>query len=52
MAAVGEAATIAGLLGLAGLAVQATTKLYTYLNDYRRINPRIADVVQELQRLT
>jgi hypothetical protein len=51
MAAVGEAATIAGLLGLAGLAVQAAAKLYTYLVDYRSIHPRVADVIQELERL-
>jgi hypothetical protein len=51
MAGIGEAATIAGLLSLAGQAVQAATVLYTYLKAYKDIHPRISDAAQELEHL-
>lgn len=51
MAGIGEAATIAGLLNLAGQAVQVATGLYTYLKAYKDIHPRISDAAQELEQL-
>lgn len=51
MAGIGEAATIAGLLSLAGQAVQAATVLYTYLKAYKNVHPRIADAAAELEHL-
>src|SRR6186713_2384188 len=53
MSGLGEAASIAGLISLAGQAVQATSALYTFIQTYKHTKPKllgIADEIAQLQR--
>jgi chromosome segregation ATPase len=47
----GEAASIAGLISLAGQTIQATSKLYTFCQTYKNINARLEQTRIEIQGL-
>lgn len=45
------AASIAGLVGLAGLFVQSASTLYTYCHNVPRVGTEVEAVIREIQRL-
>jgi septation ring formation regulator EzrA len=51
MAGLGEAASIAGLISLAGQTIQATSKLYTFFQTYKTIHTQFERTGQELESL-
>lgn len=46
------ASSIAGLIGLAGLAVQSATTLYTFYHKLPRVAGELLSVISEIQRLS
>jgi hypothetical protein len=51
MAGVGEAASIAGLVSLAGQTVQAASTLYAFFKAYKSVHPKIQEVASALEGL-
>lgn len=51
MAGIGEAATIAGLISLAGQTVHAASTLYAFFKAYRSVYPRVQEIVSALDGL-
>lgn len=50
-AGIGEAASIAGLFGLAGQTVQAASTLYRFVQAYKNVSIEIASTTEEIVRL-
>lgn len=51
MAVVGEVASVAGLVSLAGQAVVAASSLYSFIKAYKNVHPQIQEVALTLQAL-
>ena len=51
MAVVGEVASVAGLVSLAGQAVLAASSLYSFIKAYKNVHPQIQEVASTLQAL-
>jgi hypothetical protein len=44
MSVIGEVASIAGIIGLAGQTLQAASSVYSFLKVYQRVHPRILEI--------
>lgn len=51
MSGLGAAANIAGLAGLAGQTIQSLANLYSFIQSYQNVHPKVMQVVEELQHL-
>ena len=51
MAGLGEAASLAGLISLAGQAIQGVSKIYAFIKAYQTIAPKAQVVAKELELL-
>jgi hypothetical protein len=51
MSVIGEAASIAGIIGLAGQAIQAASAVYNLLEAYRRVSSRVLEIQEEIASL-
>jgi hypothetical protein len=48
---IGEVASIAGIIGLAGQTLQAACSVYNLLKAYKRVHPRVLEIQAEIARL-
>jgi hypothetical protein len=51
MSVIGEVASIAGIVGLAGQTLQAASSVYSLLKAYKRVHPRFLEIQEEISRL-
>lgn len=51
MAGLGEAASVAGLIALAGSTFQAVCNVYAFCKSYQSVQPKLQGVMEELGRL-
>jgi hypothetical protein len=51
MSVIGEVASIAGIIGLAGQTLQAASSVYSLLKAYKRVHPRVLEIQEEISRL-
>lgn len=51
MAGIGEAASIAGLIALAGSTLQSACNLYSFCKSYQSVQPKLQGVSEEIDRL-
>ena len=52
MSGLGEAASIAGIIGVAGQAISSASALYTFCKTYRHVEPDIEHTTNEVERLS
>lgn len=51
MSGLGEAASIAAIISIAGQAVQASSALYTFIKTYKAVGPKLLEIAEEVKRL-
>jgi hypothetical protein len=51
MSVIGEVASIAGIIGLAGQTLQAVSLAYNLLKAYTRVHPKDLEIQEEISRL-
>lgn len=51
MSVIGEVASIAGIVSLAGQTLQAASSVYNLLKAFKRVDPRVVEIEAEIARL-
>ena len=51
MSVVGEVASIAGIISIAGQTLQASSALYTFIQTYKGVGPKLLEIAEEVTRL-
>lgn len=51
MSVLGEAASFAGIISIAGQAIQASSTLYTFVKTYKAVGPKLLEIAEEVVRL-
>lgn len=51
MSVLGEVASIASIITIAGQAIQASSSLYTFVKTYNAVRPKLLEIAEEVTRL-